>query len=199
MRDLAVSGGKLVPATDVLREKLMKTSQGSGEIGGDFDFYILCSLALHVKDAYPEREREPLLDALKDKFRDKLAMRTLAKLRQCTTAPVIVLPSPCQPRQFATQFEDVPLEEAHRLADTFETACRQLAAEQGAILLPQPKPTLAPNRITTRMKYAPSRKIKRPKEDRWHVNPDYGEIALRAALKRGLRAVSRETARPGGR
>ncbi|HEY1710288.1 MAG TPA: hypothetical protein VGG10_18605 [Rhizomicrobium sp.] len=157
---------------------------GTDRIASDFDLYILCGLGLHIAHALAVRQEHSFPQIVKTRLKETLAITTLTKLRACSEAPIAVMPAPCQPRKYATDFEALPPGESRRIATVFTEACRQLAAAHHALFIPQPKETLAVNWCSTKMKFARRRRHGQGSaEDRFHTTGEYGAIVMRRALR----------------
>ncbi|HEY1710287.1 MAG TPA: hypothetical protein VGG10_18600 [Rhizomicrobium sp.] len=189
LQDLAVSGGRLVPTAESLRSQFARSSGGETGIAGTYDFYIVCGVGLHVSDAVKAgaaADARRTEKKIAEHFRDLPILRTIAMLRQCTAAPVFLIPSPAQPARLAQSVRGMDEETGRKIASAFTNACRLLAKRVRAAFLPQPIRTLAPNLVTSKMRFAHRRKTAAgDRIDPWHLSDAYGAIVLRHALKRG--------------
>jgi hypothetical protein len=193
---LVLADGKLMATTQELIERFEYTSRGLRAIAGDYDLYLLCGLKLAPQQAFVARKeywsrhgaipvaafKTEIPEAIEAELRNSAAARMLAMLRTIASAPIgaIAIPRPHsfdEPRALAP----AAIRRLRLLADAFETACRRVAEEHGAIFLPQPAETLADdNAMGSKSVFAA-----RPKEDpdRGHKNAAYGAIVLRDALR----------------
>ncbi len=183
-----VCDGKLVPGTERLREQFRRSTHGREEISGDFDEYVLCGLGLSI--SFPLRlwTRREHADwsayraAMAGHLHDCDGILTLAKLRQITARRIFVVASPFQPHDFCKVSPLIDDATAHRLHAAFTEDCEALALAHGAVFVPQPEATLAPNRITTRMRF--SYRAQEPEHsDMRHGNAQYGAVVLTAILE----------------
>ena len=184
--------GKLVPASARLREQFVRSTKDVEEIPSDFDAYIVCGLDLGIlmplgfwaSGLYPDWESYRA--AVNAFVRHCGAAHILTELRKITAAPVFVAAAPFQPQAFCKWSPSLEAATSARLRALFEDECKALAADHGAVFVPQPEETIAPNRVTTKMAFAaPSRDTGR--EDTRHCNENYGAIVLANVLKAALR------------
>lgn len=201
---LEIANEKLLATTKDLIERFEYTSQGLRAIDADYDLYLICGLKLAPQQAFVARkeywsghgaipasafDKEIPLTIAAELHRSTSA-RTLAMLRKITEAPIALIAIP-RPHGL-DESADPPLQAAVRrnrmLADAFETACRHIAEENGAIFLPQPAETLTPGNAMYSQSIFAARSLEDP--DRGHKNTAYGAIVLRAALRQMLPAIA---------
>lgn len=183
--------GTLVPGSERLREEFRRSSRGLEAIAGDFDAYILTGLRLAI--SFPLRlwthhehaDWAAYRAAVSAYLRETGMATVLARLRAITEARVLLLDGPHQPHDFCKASPLLDRETIAKLHANFVRECEALAAEYGARFIAQPEETLAPNGITTQMKYAAISKDPE-REDRRHCNAEYGAIAMRHVLAEGL-------------
>jgi hypothetical protein len=181
-----VADGKLVPGSEELRESFKRSALGLEDIQADFDAYILCSLKLAISfplrlwTHHEHRDWNSYQAAVREYVNGTVFARVLARLRKITGAPIVVLAGPHQPSDFCKASPLLDNETAGRLHANFVRECEALAAVHNARLVTQPEETLAPNGVTTLMKFANGN------VDPRHCNAEYGVIAIRHILKTGL-------------
>jgi len=183
--------GKLAPGSEPLREAFKRSARGPKEIDADYDAYILYGLNLAI--SYPLRlwtyhehaDWNAYQAAVSDYVHNTLFAQVLVKLREITEAPIVVLAGPHQPHDYCKASPLLDNETAAKLHANFIRECETLATAYNARLVTQLEETLAPNGVTTQMKFANI-----PKEpgriDLRHCNAEYGAIAMRHILKTGL-------------
>lgn len=182
---LKIDGDRLVPGTAGLHKRF-EMSSGRNAIDASFDAYVLCGLDLAL--SFPlrlwthqnQRDWNAYPRAVAEAVHDTSSARLLPKLRQITDRPALVIAAPHQPHDYCKSSPLLDDGTAARLRAVFDETCTTMAAAHGARFLEQPRETLAPNGITTRMEFAnpPSEDA----EDRRHCNGAYGAIVLREAF-----------------
>lgn len=188
---IQIVDGKLVPDSEKLRESFKRSSRGPEEIDASFDAYVLCGFSLAISRplrlwAYHEHaDWNAYQTAVSDFVRNTLFAKMLAKVREITDAPVVVLAGPHQPNAYCKASPLLDNETAAKLNANFIRECESLAAAHNARLVTQSEETLAPNGVTTQMKFAyvPTEP---GKLDFRHCNAEYGAIAMPHILKTGL-------------
>ena len=207
--DLAVSGGRLAPSGDQLREYFVRSSGGETEIADTYDRYLVCGLNWAVRLLLPSigkyRCEDQLADSrialsndryrgmVRDLLRGFVATATLVKLRQITDRPIDMIPAPMPSEAIpAPIFARLRKSgDAHRVAAHFLSAASSVAKEAGAGFLEQPAQTLS-NPIQTLLAYSRGSMktfkgnldIEHGGDDYQHMNAAYGELVLRAAFSR---------------
>jgi len=188
---IAAVDGRLVPGSEKLREAFKRSARGLVDIQAGFDAYILIGLKLAI--SFPLRlwthhehaDWKSYQTAVSGYVRDTAFAHVLARLREITDAPVVVLAGPHQPNAFCKASPLLDNETAAKLRANFIRECESLATAYNARLVTQSEETLAPNGVTTQMKFAYV-----PKEpgklDFRHCNAEYGAIAMLHILKTGL-------------
>jgi hypothetical protein len=202
MDGLSVADGQLVPGSHPLAGSLKLTSGGKTSIDGLYDRYVIHGLelgiafALEISRKYrAERHatdwRTPISDdcfaeAVCGAARATVAGRTLAKLREITKAPILVLPAPmADAKNQKVRQTLVEAGEARDVVRLFGAGCERLAASAGARFLPQPESTLDADGIGTKASFSssPARfHAELARADNSHMNTAYGEAVLRHAL-----------------
>ena len=188
---IQIVDGKLVPGSEQLRESFRRSSRHLEEIDASFDAYVLCGFKLAI--SWPLRlwtyhehtDWSAYQTAVSNYVRNTLFAQVLAKLRKITDAPVVMLAGPHQPNAYCKASPLLDNETAAKLNANFIRECESLAAVHNARLVTQSEETLAPNGVTTQMKFAyvptePGRL------DFRHCNAEYGAIAMPHILKTGL-------------
>jgi hypothetical protein len=179
---VGVADGRLLPGAETLREQFVRSAQGVSEIADAYDVYVLCALGLRLSEAlrlWVSRAEKghttwsAYRAAVAESVRDHECARLLSKLRQITQAPVYVVAGPHQPLAFCRSSPLLDDATAARLRANFHAECETFAAEHAARFVPQPQETLAPNGVTTQMRFWSGT----PK-DRRHCNGEYGAIVL---------------------
>lgn len=188
---IQIVDGKLVPDSEQLRASFNRSSRGMEEIDASYDAYVLCSFKLAI--SYPLRlwtyhehtDWNAYQTVVSNYVRNTLLAKVLAKLREITIAPIAMLAGPHQPHAYCKASPLLDDETAAKLNANFIRECESLAAAYNARLVIQAEETLAPNGVTTQMKFAYI-----PKDlgqlDFRHCNPEYGAIAMPHILKAGL-------------
>lgn len=193
MSRLEVSKGSLVPKSGILRKVLAANVQKK-EISGRYDVYLVCGLRsgiLHMEalfnqfrvEKFAPDGRAPVSDecfarALRGCVAGSLAITTVRKLREITSAPIGVIPDPLPTKnytecEFVNRAEETG--EAQIVANLFEAACRSVVRDLDAECYFQPTST---------------------KSDILRTNATYSEGAVRLHEARGKRhriASSRKT------
>lgn len=202
MGDLAVADGALEASDDDLKRRLRLTSGDLTRIAGDYDRYLVHGLELSLalvldlcrqvpgmrnSKSWQARVAAPsFMDTVDNVIRGSLAIRTAAKLRQVTAAPITLSPTPVSSARYPNL--RLRLSEngnAQIVADMFSDACRRAALEVKAGFLPQPTDTLDTDGLATKPIYSrePARfLIPNAAEDLTHMNGEYGATVLRALL-----------------
>jgi len=188
---IQIVDGRLAPGSEKLREAFKRSTRGLEEIDASYDAYVLCGFKLVI--SYPLRlwtyheqaDWNAYQTAVSHYVRNTLFAKVLAKLRKITDAPVIMLAGPHQPNAYCKASPLLDNEMAAKLNANFIRECESLAAAHNARLITQSEETLAPNGVTTQMKFAyvptdPDRL------DFRHCNAEYGAIAMPHILKIGL-------------
>jgi len=198
---LEISDGKLVAPNARVRKRLANTSGGDGDIGPDYDVYVLCGLELSsmrgLRAYFANRPAAgALCGATADDFaavmepalRECLACDIAAKLRKLTAAPLFFIanPLPAHERHAARwqRLRNARLEAT--VAEAYERACSGIAGCHAASFIPQPAETLDPSGLTTRSRFyllAPD-EVAKETSLHTHMNPDFGAIVLRDALQK---------------
>jgi hypothetical protein len=207
--ELAVSGGRLVPSGDQLREYFVRTSGGKTEIADDYDHYLVCGLNWAVRLLLPSigkyRCEDQVVDRripmsndsygrlVRDLLRDFIATEILVKLRQITDRPIDMIPAPMPSEAIPAQIFARVREsgDAGRIAAHFLSAASSVAKDAGAGFLEQPAETLS-NPIQTLLGYSRGSirtfkgnlDIAHGNADYQHMNAAYGALVLRAAFMR---------------
>jgi len=188
---IQIVDGTLAPSSENLREAFKRSTRGREEIDASFDAYILCGFNLAISRALRLWTYHEHVDwnayqiAVSYYVSNTLFAKVLAKLRKITDAPVVMLAGPHQPNAYCKASPLLDNEMAAKLNANFIRECESLAAAHNARLVTQSEETLAPNGVTTQMKFAYV-----PKEpgklDFRHCNAEYGAIAMPHILKTGL-------------
>ncbi|HTT97361.1 MAG TPA: hypothetical protein VMF58_04890 [Rhizomicrobium sp.] len=200
MESLELDGNALVATTDALRKRLKTTSSGLASIANDYDAYVICGLGLNGQAAgqvhrilragkkgselSPDYQNKELPAALAEAVGRVKAIRILDMLRRITDAKILLIAQPLRAES------DVPAENAPSrgmrwILSVFHSACEQLAKAHNATFMPQPLETLSDASVATKAKFLPSQARLSPdesREDRAHMNGEYGAIVLRHAL-----------------
>ena len=188
---LRVVDGKLVPASALLREQFGRSANGLTEIADEFDAYLICGIGLSIPVALKfwlrleTKDWQMLRTGVAWHISNINCAHVLAALREITAKPVLLLPSPFQPRDFCIFSPSIDGEAAAAIRTVFFEECEALAMKHKAVFFPQPKRTWAANGVTTKMKFA-NLKLADGSEDRRHCTPEYGAIVLRAVLEGAL-------------
>lgn len=185
-----VANGKLAPGTERLSQEFAR-SAGIHEIDAGFDAYILYGLGLAI--SFPLRlwthhehaDWSAYQAAVAENVRTSRLAHVLARLREITKTRALISAGPFQPRTFCKSSPLLDRETALKLRANFERECTALAGSYSADFVGQPEETLAPNTVTTKMKFAISPKDPAQK-DRRHCNADYGAIVMADILERLL-------------
>jgi hypothetical protein len=205
--ELQVSGRRLVPASERLREYFVRTSGGEAEISGAYDRYLVCGLSWAMRLLLPSigkfRSEDLVVDGrvplsndcydrvMKGLLRDSLTMRTLKNLRTITDRPIAVIPAPMPsdmiPAPVYRRFCDSG--DAQPIAACFLSAAAAVAKDVDVELIRQPPETLS-NPIQTLQIYKRGSvrtfqgnlDIEHGEDDHQHMNAAYGALVLRAAL-----------------
>ncbi len=199
MEDIAIEDNALVVTSQPLRMLFERTSGGLSRVAGDFDAYILCGLGATARkilplirsyssEGQPLGKSIPLSDAcyracLLGIMHETVMAGILAKFRQLTCAPIVVLAAPLpKPRPY---FDALAAAGEDRvIAQFFVSVLAEIAEKHGAHFVPQPQETLQTSALTTNPGYFQGavRLFEGP-DDETHANADYGAIVLRAALQ----------------
>lgn len=202
IRNLVVSKGVLEASDDDLERHLMITSGGQTRIAGDYDHYFvhglefglslvleLCRGVPGMKDPEGWRARitaAAFTDAADTAIGNSLAVRTAAKLRQITTAPITLSPTPVSSARYSNLRRRLSENaNAQAVATVFSDACRRVVHEVDGRFLPQPAETLDADGLATKPAYSrePARfLIRNPSDDPTHMNSEYGTAVLRSLL-----------------
>jgi hypothetical protein len=199
MEDIALEDNALVATSKPLRILFERTSGGLSRVANDFDAYILCGLgaaaqnvlpivSVYSSEGQPLRKGIPLSDAcyracLLGIMLETVMVGILAKFRQLTCAPIVVLAAPLpKPRPFFGALASTG--EDRIVAEFFISVLAEIAEKHGARFMPQPRETLQKSALTTNPGYFQGavRLFEGP-DDQTHANADYGAIVLRAALR----------------
>jgi hypothetical protein len=187
---IRIVDGRLTPGSEKLRESFKRSARDLEEIDANFDAYILCgfnlviSRPLRLWTYHEHADWNAYQTAISYYVRNTLFAKVLAKLRKITDAPVVMLAGPHQPSAYCKASPLLDNETAAKLNANFIRECESLAAAHNARLVTQSEETLAPNGVTTQMKFA---YVPKPGQlDFRHCNADYGAIAMRHILKTGL-------------
>lgn len=200
---LVVADGALGAGSDTLAGSLKVTSGGQAKIADDYDHYVVYALELgvalamdlsrqyraerHAKDWRTPLSDECFLQSLTGVARETLAYRTMAKLRQVTSRPLLLCPLPIaevRNRKLRQTLKDNG--DTADLAALFARACTRIAHEMGARFLPQPAATLEADGLATKASYssAPARFYGvQAREDRSHMNAEFGAAMLQDLLR----------------
>jgi len=205
MRNLTVSFGSLVLTTATLRRHIARTASNA-EIRGDYDVYLICGLQFNVFQSLPlyakwraevfaKDGRTPISDAcfvrsLQGCLGGTLAVEMIGKVRQVTSAPIVLIPQPL-PGEKSKRFMLLGNEKDNRgeecVAELFNIACRKLARDLDVQIVFQPEFTKNGPLHTKAIYSAGSIKFtdlctKHPQDEPKHMNADYGLVMLREAL-----------------
>jgi hypothetical protein len=183
------SGSLILP--DATKESIEGANNykfGRDRINGDFDRYLLCGLKFSSTQCAPIYEsfridgsehddRTPISadcfhHAVRGTLRGSMAIKTLFKLREITSAPIGIIP---QPHRCGDGSETDVLKNSGSMeivADEFSRAAIQLASELEFDLYPQPENTLS----------APLQTNEIYRHKGVHMNTAYGQQVLRAVL-----------------
>ncbi|HEX3429318.1 MAG TPA: hypothetical protein VHT03_00400 [Rhizomicrobium sp.] len=203
-----VSRGSLVPRSATLRKFLAVTSQQK-TISGDYDIYLICGLRLGVlhmaplfgrfrPEALTPDERAPLSNecfarSLIGCVSASLAVETVRKLREITSAPIAVIPDPLPTKNYAEcDFLNRAEErgEAETVASFFEAACVAVCAGLNAECHFQPSSTKSAILRTDvtysegamRLRTGSAVEHRNPLSIARHMNGTYGALVLREIL-----------------
>lgn len=207
LRDLAVSQGKLIPASNALRRAFAATNSRP-RIGGRYDAYLLCGLLFGLAsalqplrsfraDSHARDDRIPISDrcfeqALRGLLRETLALEIVAKLRQITRAPIVLVREPL-PALGGEGVLSLSRIEANRddgtVARQFDDASLAVADEANVRLVSQPEATKA-TPLRTNPDYARGSVIlsgtldaAHHEGESRHMNERYGSVMLRLVLE----------------
>jgi hypothetical protein len=204
MRDLALSGNRIVPGNESLASFLERTSNGRIAIDGKFDVYLVHGLeislavpllmirALKTDPTLPEWPPQDGDDSfrksLRAALRRSISARIVKMLREITRAPVLFSPAPVSAAQLPDLRQRlVRRDENTRLVEMFEDECSALARRMDAIFLPQPLVTRGDDGVATKPAYSqsPARfsAALAAVEDKSHMNAEYGAAVLRDFLR----------------
>ncbi|HEX4862360.1 MAG TPA: hypothetical protein VFV07_14080 [Rhizomicrobium sp.] len=191
---VTVSDRKLVPGAEHLRDQLRRSSRGLEEISADYDAYMICGIGLGfgrplgLWTDHAHQDWESYRTAVAAFVRGSGCAYILAKLREITAMPALILPAPFQHSGSISR----PLDDATaaRLRANFFGECEKLAAEHGAVLATQPPQTVAADGISTRTEFAAPAPPDAPRRDRYHCNEDYGALVMANVLKIALRPIA---------
>jgi len=181
--------GKLVPESAVLREQFARSVHRKAEIADEYDAYIICSIGLAISSALKTWVRQDPKDWAMHRaivaahIQHTNCAHVMATLREITTKPVLLILGPFQPKKFCLFSPSIASEDAAAIRRIFFEECGALAAKHGAMFIPQPETTWAPNGVTTKMKFANPEPLN-GQEDRRHCTPEYGAIVLRDVLEK---------------
>jgi hypothetical protein len=205
MRAIVRQDKRLVAANEKLAEYLAFTSGGQRHIELEaYDRFYLVGLNFGVPDiaSIPANylttdmryhERSPHLispaafaEAVEGKLRRSLACYLMALVREASSKPITILPTPYVATSVRNKGQWKRLgRNADAILDCYAKAVRVLAKEFDAQLSPQPKATVA-HKVFTRQEYMrdtfklqPGEEKKRSDEDFRHANTAYGEAVLR--------------------
>jgi len=205
MRNLKISPGSLVPTTAELREHIMRTGSNA-EIKGDYDIFLICGLQFNAvqiaplyaeyrAEAFAKDSRTPISDecfvrSLQGCLGGTLAVKTITKLHQVTSAPIALIPQPFPGEMVngSLLFGNVrDNRSGESIAKLFDTACRRLARDLDVQIVFQPEFTKSGPLHTKAAYSAGSIKFgdlntKLPKHESMHMNVDYGVVMLREVL-----------------
>jgi hypothetical protein len=193
--DLAVEDGMLVARSDVLRQHLLKKSGGLDSIDpAGFDAYMLSGMQLYAfniaraRREFPHKDmaQEAVLEAACGTIAETIHGRTVQKVRECAQNPLAMLPRPSPVIDPQKPFWDVLMKtnSGPGKMHLFESACERFAARMNSRFVPQPRETVGETGLDTQAVFAraPACLSPRATDDLTHMNGDYGEIVLRAAL-----------------
>jgi len=186
-----VVDSRLVPGSEKLRESFKRSTRGLEDIHANFDAYVLTSLKLAI--SFPLRlwthhehaDWNSYQTAVAGHVHDTVLAHVLARLREITDAPVVVMAGAHQPSAFCKASPRLDNETAAKLQANFIHECEVLAAAYNARLVTQPEETLATNGVTTQMRFA-NASADSGRVDLRHCNAEYGAIAMCHILKTGL-------------
>ena len=200
MEALAVGGNAVVATTPQLRKRLKITSSGQTEINGSYDAYAICGLGMNCTVAAQihkillavqrgaelsqANRNDTLVKTIAESLQLTMSIRVLDMVRQITNAAAVLVPQPLRAED-DTPTPDDPSKSMRWIQAPFQMVCERLAKERKASFLPQPVETISDTLLATKAKYAiaPSRlSANESKEDRSHMNGEYGAIVLRKAL-----------------
>jgi hypothetical protein len=198
LSELDVADGALVPANGLLAKALRLTSGDQDRIGGGYDGYILCGLALSLTNLLPiikcfrseaqhRDDRMALSDACyRASFvgtcRASLMAQTLAKLRRITAAPAAMMTQPL-PAMRPWKKGSPAFGEAAIVAQFMNAALSEMARGFGARHVRQPDETLGESPLTTaQVFFQDSVQMFDKPDDQLHANARYGAIMLEQAL-----------------
>jgi hypothetical protein len=197
--NLVVADGVLEASDDDLERHLMITSGGQTRIAGDYDHYLIhglefgLSLVLELCRGVPGMQNPKgwqarvtaasFTDTADAAIRNSLAIRTAAKLRQITAAPITLSPTPVSSARYSNLRRRLSENaNAQAVAAVFSNACRRAVREMNGRFLPQPAETLDADGLATKPAYSrePARfLIRNPSDDAAHMNAEYGAAVLR--------------------
>jgi len=201
-----VSGNRLEPATDAIRQRLAYTSEKSGDIEANYDAYVVCGLLLSFVRAMQsfrqtlstlrnseQRYRDITVAAtnnIHDLLRPLLFADVLTKLRQITKAPIYLIATPLPALERHPEIEKYGGYLKSTLLPAYHKACERIAQEFDATFLAQPSETTGPIEFTTRKEFylLPPHNVAEEKAVHTHMNAAFGAIVLKDALER-IRAV----------
>lgn len=207
LRSLAVSQGKLIPASNALRRAFAATKSGP-RIGGRYDAYLLCGLLFGLAsaiqplrnfraDSHARDDRIPISDrcfeeAIRGLLRDTLALETVGKLRQITHAPIVLVrePLPALGGEGVLSLNRIEANDDDGLVSRqFDDACLAVADEAKIRLVHQPEATKA-SPLRTSPEYARGSVIlsgdldaAHQEGESRHMNAQYGSVMLRLVLE----------------
>ena len=199
--ELVVSGNRLEPATDSIRQRLAYTSQKNGDIEATYDAYVVCGLQLSFvramqayrktlaglrKSGKPYREiTETATEKMYETLRPLLYADVLSKLRQITKAPVYLIATPLPAFERHPEIKKFGDYLTKALLPAYHTACERVAGEFEASFVAQPAETTAPLEFTTDKQFylLPPEQVREEKAPHAHMNATFGAIVLKDALE----------------
>lgn len=204
MRALAVENGALVPRTEILRENLAWTSEGSASIAGDFDAYVMIGMGFsfvhlmailrthrpasifRATDAQQLISEDALSSFMTATLGNCTGLSVVDKLRQITHAPIVYAPNPFPATGVLRDpdYEYYSYPETRSAIFAFYRQSRSELVRRGCFVFNQPDETVK-DEMFTRDKFTQGAiKLKRgmksvqKENDYFHMNAEFGRVSM---------------------
>lgn len=212
MTKFAVQNGQMVPTVDRAKESIAATSNGMTFIPGNFDAYLIVGLGYglerllinfrrHRPPRFNDAARYNLISedfaiaGMQDYLANCQSMEVVGLLRQITSSPIYIVPSPYFSHDvltdsgFVSWCGDVPLR--NWVFDFYKSSVEDLSVRFPVIEQPQStivdsmfsKAEFCRGGVTLDQNFKNS---KLTKKDYRHFNAEFGSVSLREVLDRNI-------------
>jgi hypothetical protein len=207
LKELIVSQGSLVPATTELRKIFRRMSMNT-EIGDNFQYFLICALQFgffrvlplynkYRAEGFAKDNRIPISDdcfgkSLDGCLRKTLAVETVLKLRQITSAPIGLIPEPLpsEGAMFGRIGRSKHRGEEKSVAKFLREASGRVARDLKIKVVSQAASTKSTALHTKRIYSSGAIRLAggltkaHPDGELYHMNAEYGSLMLREAFAR---------------